>query len=195
MALAVEQATLPMEHPDSGGLLPFPTEADAVEYTVRRLSPYCYDLKQEVRIGNGLRPDLVIRLSALPDIQFPIELKQFTQNGIAPFPEAVRQAASYGKAMRTTGFVGPLAGRGSSDFNWFCSSIGTGLLIAGQFCVGGLYFAHDRYRDEPTGGLLLAGVNIARFTREYGKPKTYLHSNAEHLLKFKFGKGSQSWRQ
>lgn len=196
MAAAEDRIALLWQHPDSGGLMPFPSEVEAVEYTVRRLAPYCAKLTREPAIGNGLRPDLVIRLRGLSDAPLAIELKQFRERGMTPFPEAVRQAASYARQLGTAAFIAPLAGKGAAKFEWHVSPIGTGLLIAGQFGVGGLYFAHERYGDRPCGGLLLAGVQVASFRRdENGEPETQLHSNAAHLIKLKHGHGSASWRQ
>jgi len=194
--MATAEEFVAWDHPDNGGLMPFPSEAAAVEYTVQRITPWCAKVTREPPIGNGLRPDLVIRLKVLPMLPIAVELKQFREHGVSPFPDAVRQAASYAKQLGTAAFVAPLAGRGATKFEWNVSRIGSGLLIAGQFGVGGLYFAHERYRDRPCGGLLLAGAQVAHFSRnENGEPETRLNSNAEHLLKLKQGHGSRSWRQ
>jgi hypothetical protein len=182
------------EHPDSGALMPFPTEALAVSYCVSRLIPFCTELLQEEPIGNGLRPDLLVRFKGLEDLQLPVEIKAFTVGQIAPFPQAIRQAASYAKQLRISAFVAPLAGRGKLKFEWNVSRIGSGLLIAGHFCVGGLYFSHQRYRNAPVGGLLLAGDTIATFEQREQIGQVRWHSNARHLLAFKFSRGSQSWR-
>lgn len=196
MALPAERLMLPPEHPDHGGLMPFPTEAEAVDYIRARLTPYCRKLTPEAPIGNGLRPDFVARFHGLERVPLAIEVKQFTANGIAPFPEAIRQAASYAHQLDAPAFIAPLAGRGATRFEWQRSPIGAGLLIAGQFAVGGLYFAHERYRDRPTGGLLLAGVQVASFSLgETSEPEVRWHSQAEHLLRLKHGHGSKSWRQ
>lgn len=186
---------LPFEHPDDGGLLPFQTEALASEYVHRRLEPFCRKLTAEPDIGDGLRPDFVARLIGIPDFKLAIELKRFTAGSIWPFPEAIRQASSYANHLGTAAFVGPLAGKGASKFSWQTSTLGTALLIAGQFGVGALYFAHERYRDRPVGGLILAGVQVAHFSlNENGEPEVRLHSDAQHLLKLKLGHGSASWR-
>lgn len=195
MAAAEERFIGSEEHPDSGWLMPFPTEADAVEYVVRRLTPYCTRIVREPEIGEGLRPDLGVRISGLPDVPIAIELKRFTANTVWPFAEAVRQAASYARRLNWAVFIGPLAGKGASKFDWKMSRLGTPLLIAGQFGVGGLYFAHERYRDRPCGGLLLAGAQIASFKRnENGEPEVEIKSDAVHLLTLKHGHGSKSWR-
>lgn len=187
--------TLWPRHPDNGGVMPFASEAEAVEYTVRRLSPFCRKLTREVDIGNGLRPDLVVRLQGMHGIPLSIEVKQFTANGCAPFPEAVRQAASYARQLETPAFVAPLAGKGAMQFQWNLSPIGSGLLVAGQFCVGGVYFVHERYQDRPVGGFLLAGVQVASLSLgPSGEPVVQWRSDAAHLLKFKQSHGSQSWR-
>lgn len=194
MATPAEQLPQPIEHPDNGGLLPFPTEADAVEYIRRRLAPFCWTLTPEARIGEGLRPDFVARFLGQKELPVAIEVKAFEPTKIVPFPEAIRQAASYAKQLETAAFIAPLAGKGKTKFEWMFSPIGSGLLVAGQFGVGGLYFAHERYRDNPTGGLLLAGQQVATFGFKAGMPDIAWHSNAKHLLKYKNGHGSQSWR-
>lgn len=80
-------------------------------------------------------------------------------------------------------------------FQWNLSPIGSGLLVAGQFGVGGIYFAHERYRDNPVGGLLLAGVEVASLKVIDGAPLIEWRFDAAHLLKLKHGHGSRSWRQ
>lgn len=187
--------SIPLDHPDDGGLLPFPTEALAVEYVRRRLGPFCATLTPEALIGDGLRPDYLAKLLGLQDLPLALEVKCFTPRNISPFPEAIRQAASYARQLGSAAFVAPLAGKGATKFAWQASRLGTGLLIAGQFGVGGLYFAHERYRDRPVGGLLLAGVQIARLALDNaGMPVVEWRSDARHLLKLKHGHGSKSWR-
>ena len=184
-----------VEHPDNGWLMPFPSEAEAVEYVARRIRPFCSVFTQERPLASGLRPDIGVRFRGM-NIPIAIEVKQFPESGVVPFPEAIRQAADYARELGTAAFVAPLAGKGALQFQWNASLIGTGLLVGGQFGVGGLYFAHERYRDRPVGGLLLAGQTVAKFSRdENGEPRIEWHSNAPHLLKLKLGRGSASWRQ
>jgi hypothetical protein len=174
------------QHPDNGSVMPFDTEAEAVEYTVRRLAPYCVKLTREPTLPSGLRPDLVIRLKGL---------KEFRAGMVVPFPEAIRQAASYAEELDVAAFIAPLAGKGATRFEWQVSPIGSGLLVAGHFGVGGLYFAHEKYQDRPCGGLLLTGATVATLQLDgSGVPEVRLHHKAAHLLKFKQAHGSQSWR-
>lgn len=195
MALAADDRRIAPSHPDDGGLMPFDSEAAAVEYVVRRLTPFCRKLTREARIGNGLRPDLVVRLHGMLDAPLAIEVKQFAPTGCAPFPEAIRQAASYAKQLERPAFIAPLAGKGAMKFQWNLSPIGSGLLVAGQFGVGGVYFAHERYRDNPVGGFLLAGVQVASLrVSPVGEPVVEWRRDAAHLLKLKQAHGSQSWR-
>jgi hypothetical protein len=194
MATPAELLVAPIEHPDNGSLLPFPSEAEAIAYIRRRIAPFCKKLTPEASIGNGLRPDLVARFFGQEQFPLAIEAKQFEVGKIVPFPEAIRQAASYAKQLETAAFIAPLAGKGRTKFEWAYSPIGAGLLVAGQFGVGGLYFAHERYGDDPVGGLLLAGQQVATFAIRGGVPDVQWHSNAAHLLRYKNGHGSQSWR-
>ncbi|MGC8537153.1 MAG: hypothetical protein ACP5QR_16820 [Rhizomicrobium sp.] len=178
-----------------GGLMPFDSEVEAVEYVVRRLKPFCRKLTPEADIGGGLRPDLVARFHGMLDMPLAIEVKRFIAGSCKPFPEAVRQAASYAERLKHAAFVAPLAGRGALRFQWNLSPMGSGLLVAGQFSVGGIYFSHERYMDDPVGGLLLAGQQIASLKIGVdGEPAVDWHFNAAHMLKFKHGHGSQSWR-
>lgn len=184
------------EHPDDGRLLTFESEAQAVEYTARRLAPFCRKLTREAEIGEGLRPDLVIRLIGLHEFPLAVEVKRFVPGGCTPFPEAIRQAASYARKLETAAFIAPLAGRGAMRFQWNLSPIGSGLLVAGQFGVGGVYFAHERYQDRPVGGLILAGAQVASLLLDGGgNPIVQWNNNAAHLLKLKQGYGSRSWRE
>lgn len=73
MALAVDNYRFPPDHPDDGGLMPFDSEAQAVEYIVRRLSPFCERLLPELSIGNGLRPDLIAHFDGSQ--QVPLALR------------------------------------------------------------------------------------------------------------------------
>jgi len=195
MAVVFAEDPALAQHPDDGRLMPFDSEAEAVEYTVKRLTPFCRKLTREAQIGDGLRPDLVVRLIGLHELPLAIEIKRFVSGGCVPFPEAIRQAASYAQQLKTAAFVAPLAGKGRMKFEWNLSPIGSGLLVAGQFAVGGVYFAHERYRDRPVGGFLLAGAQVASLTLdEAGNPIVQWKPDAENLLKAKQGHGSRSWR-
>lgn len=175
-----------------GSLMPFETEAEAVDYVVACLRPFCKSIKREPEFTNGLRPDLGVRFSALPDMPICIEVKKFWAGKITPLPEAIAQASSYAELTGNAAFVAPLIGSGMMKFSWNCSDIGSALLVAGQFNVGALYFHPKR---EGHGGLLLAGVAVAQFSLDaYGDPHTRLHDQARHLLKTKQRSGSQAWR-
>lgn len=178
---------------DTGTVLPFKVEAEAVQFVVKTMQPFCRSIVVEPEFPNGLRPDIGLRLSALPDIPIAIEVKSFTADKISPLPEAIAQAHHYSEMTGYAAFIAPLAGRSVTRFTWNRSAIGAALLVAGQFNVGGLYFANS---DEYTiGGLMLSGVQIAFFSfTEYGDPHTRLHGEAAHLLRAKQRHGSASWR-
>ena len=177
---------------EQGNVLPFETEAAAVDFVVERLRPFCASIKREPEFPNGLRPDLGIRLAALPDIPLAIEVKCFTAGQIKPLPDAIAQASCYAELTGYAAFIAPLSGRSLTRFQWNCSSIGSALLVAGQFNVGGLYFANDKV---VAGGLMLSGVQVAFFSyTEHGDPHTRLHEEAAHLLKAKHRSGSAAWR-
>jgi hypothetical protein len=177
---------------DTGGVLPFAKESDAVDFVVSALTPFCASIRREPEFPNGLRPDLGIRLKALPHIPIAIEVKKFSEGGISPLPEAIAQASHYADLTGYAAFIAPLAGRSVTRFTWNRSAIGAALLVAGQFNVGGLYFANS---EHCVGGLMLSGVQIAFFSfTEHGDPHTRLHSEAAHLLRAKQRHGSAAWR-
>jgi hypothetical protein len=178
---------------DGGTVMPFDTEAAAVDFVVGELTPFCRSIKREPEFPNGLRPDLGIRLAALPDIPIAIEVKSFVLGKISPAPEAIAQASTYAELTGYAAFIAPLSGSGPMRFTWNQSAIGAALLVAGQFNVGGLYFSNSTgYR---AGGLMLSGVQIAFFSyTDHGDPHTRLHDNAAHLLKAKQRSGSSAWR-
>jgi hypothetical protein len=177
---------------DSGNIMPFPREADAVEFVVAQLNPFCRSITREPEFPNGLRPDLGVRLAALPKIPLAVEVKCFGEGQISPLPDAIGQASSYAELTGYAAFVAPLAGRSCTRFTWNRSAVGAALLVAGQFNVGGLYFANDA---TVVGGLMLAGVQVAFFSyTPHGDPHTRLHEHAAHLLRAKQRSGSAAWR-
>jgi hypothetical protein len=178
---------------DTGGVLPFAKESDAVDFVVSALTPFCASIRREPEFPNGLRPDLGIRLKALPHIPIAIEVKAFSEAKITPLPDAIAQASHYAELTGYAAFVAPLAGRSVTRFTWNRSAIGAALLVGGQFNVGGLYFSNaDGYK---AGGLMLSGAQIAFFSYDqYGDPHTRLHDEAEHLLRAKQRHGSAAWR-
>lgn len=175
-----------------GTLQSFDTEAAAVDFVVNCLWPFCKIIEREPVFKNGLRPDLGIRLSALPHIPLCVEIKKFTNGKINPLPEAIAQASDYARMTEHAAFIAPLVGRSVTRFTWQSSPVGAALLVAGQFNVGGIYFSPQ---DTRYGGMILAGVGIAQFSVDsYGDPCTTLHSQAEHMIKMKVRSGSQAWR-
>lgn len=177
-------------------VLTFDSESAAEEFVADALKPFAKVTRQP-RLDNGLRPDIGMRLLALPEIPLTVEIKQFGPEGIgSTMCDAIAQAHSYAQTIGYASFVSPLSGKGPTSLDWQRSSVGAMLLAAGEFSVGGLYFAGiaaDRYRR--VGGLVLGGVQVAFFSfNQWGDPETRLHSNAVHLLKYKNRAGSKSWR-
>lgn len=178
----------------NGALLPFGTEAAAVDYIAKALEPFCHSLRREPQFPNGLRPDIGIRLKALPEIPIAIEVKKFAHGSITPFPAAIAQASTYADHTGYAAFVAPLSGATRTRFEWNSCIVGPALLVAGQFNVGALYFFGGVQLDWRA-GFILSGVQIAYLSySEFGEPDTKLHDQAAHILKAKKRFGSLAKR-
>jgi hypothetical protein len=177
----------------------FGNEERAEQYVFDSLAPYCEKIERQVRFKNGQRPDIGFRLKALPQVPLLVECKNFKAGKglISTLVEAIAQASSYAELTRKAVFIAPLFGQGITQLDWIHSPVGIALLVAAHFNVGVLLFTppKPRYPTDGIGSLLLGGQAIATLTiDEYGDPHTTLHSNAEHLLKFKSRFGSLSSR-
>lgn len=167
-------------------LLPFETEAEAVDYTHALLEPHCSSIKREPVFGNGLRPDLGFRLACAPHLPLVVECKKFADGEVSALVQAIRQAYSYTKETGHVALIAPIEARGPMDLSWYDSPLGAIGLLAAQFSVGYL-FAHPR----SGGGIFIGGQCAVRFNRDGAT----LHSNAQRLLTRKHFSGSTTWRK
>jgi hypothetical protein len=171
--------------------MPFPTEADAVQFCIERLRPFASKIAQEPDLG-GCRPDLGFRLRAIPDVPLALEVKRFDRpNQIRTLSGAIFQANTYAQRLQTAAFVAPFFARGSWDFHEDTRVAGA-MLVAGQASVGALAF-HPT--DSSVMTLVIAGQTIATLGFDgWGDPFTILHSKARTFLTYKHREGSQTWR-
>lgn len=179
--------------------MPFDSEAEAEDFVISAIRPFCRTIVRQPVFKNGLRPDIGIKLAALPKLPLVIECKRFRSDigGFSELCSAVAQASTYSELTRMASFVAPIRAANASQLTWSRGPIGAAMLLAGQFNVGALTFTapNDRFRGERIGALILAGAVIATFSiNKYGDPDTTLHSNAEGLLSLKSRSGSQTWR-
>lgn len=185
---------------EAASFIAFPAEEDAEEFVVETMRPYCKSIVRQPRFKNGMRPDIGMRLLALPELPFVVETKRFTNDtcGFSAFVDGIAQASSYGTCCGTVSFIAPIRARNATQLGWFASPIGAAMLLAGQFNVGTLTFvrAGDKFARNTVGALHLAGCVLATFLRnEYGDPETILHKDAARLLTLKSRVGSKTWRR
>jgi hypothetical protein len=168
-------------------LIRSPHEEKALAFVIEKIRPFCATLvhgeKCEFK-SNGLRPDLMLRLTALPEIWLAVEVKRF-DSSFSDLPAAIAQAASYAETTRSAAFVAPLAAKNATALAWHQGPVGAALLVAGQFNVGALCFS------EHQAMLTLSGVVVA-YLHDGGQ--TQLHPNAARLLEFKTRFGSSAKR-
>lgn len=173
----------------------FKDEDEAVEYTIRRLKPYCATVVREPKFTSGLRPDIGVRLKGLEDVPIAIECKKFKATRISPFPDAVAQASQYSSLTGHAAFVAPFHSENMSGLMQPACRFESGLLVAGQMSVGILYFTTQRWAYQADAGFVLGGVQVAHLCRTTdGDHVVRLHNDARRLLKAKQRNGSRSWR-
>jgi hypothetical protein len=169
----------------------FPTEADAVEFCAQRLRPFAAAIVAEPDLG-GCRPDLGVRLRAMPDVPIGIEVKRFDRpNQIRTLSDGIFQANTYAKRLGTAAFLAPFLARGSMEFHENARVAGA-MLVAGQASVGALAF-HPT--DAQLMTLVIGGQTVATLGfNDWGDPFTRLHPKARTFLTYKHREGSQTWR-
>jgi hypothetical protein len=175
-----------------GGARPmeFCTEDAAEAWIADTIAPFCAALpKRQAQLKNGYRLDIGFRLQGMDEIPLAIEVKRFDAKNLKPIPEAIPQAWSYARELRSTCFLGPFTARNASAFDWRGSPLGTAAAVACHWSVGFIYFTNRT--DGTMGGLMLGQNNVAVFYRdEEQRPLIRWHSDARRLLRFKTFDGS-----
>ena len=181
-------------------MMRFDDEISAERYVIEQVQPFCNSLVRQPSVQGGLRPDLCIRLQCLPDFSIYIEIKccdHGSRGGQASaLCAGIAQASSYADRLRQPVFVAPLAGSQATDLDWTANSLGSALLLGGQFNVGCIYFGQSRYQPCSAIGFMLGGAQLVFLTRDSaGRCDARVHSNARHLLKYKERFGSSAFRR
>lgn len=177
----------------------FTRESDAVDFVVESLSPFCTRIVREPELKNGMRPDIGLRLRALPDVSLAIECKQFDGEAqLRGLTDGIAQASQYAAQMHFQGmkgvsFIAPFSARGALAFHTD-SRVAGAMLVAGQLSVGALAFSGTARGKVAT--FVIGGQAAATLTYDdHGAPSCRLHTNAPQLLTYKNRWGSTTWRK